>query len=247
MIRYSWPLLPNLISWWLINEVNRFIILFKLGADYNGVFALAIRFPSIIIMVNTVFMLAWQDQVITTNDEPGKQAFDRKVFSLFMNLQLSLVAVLISVSPFIIKYFVGPAFSACWKYMPPLYLGVAFSAFAGFLGTYYLGAKQTKAIFTTTIIGSIVNIIICISLIKNTGLYAPAFGTCIGYMVMYFARVQNSTAILHDRALQIKLFLLLLYVTAVTTVVYVENDIMNGNGFIVKCICQLMFMNQLPP
>src|ERR1700744_2331690 len=51
MIGYSWPLIPNTISWWLINEVNRFIILFKLGADSNGIFALSNRFPAIMIIL----------------------------------------------------------------------------------------------------------------------------------------------------------------------------------------------------
>lgn len=192
LLVYSWPLIPNTISWWLINEVNRFIILGALGIDENGIFAVAIRFPSIILIINSIFMLAWQDQAIQLHGSDEKVSFYQKIFNAFMKFQFSVVLLLIPVSRWVVLNFFGSDFSESWKYMPLLYLGVVFSSFAAFLGANYLGSKRTKEIFTTTIAGSVVNILICFLFIRQIGLYAPAIGTCVGFVIIWLLRLRKS-------------------------------------------------------
>ncbi|WP_183568330.1 oligosaccharide flippase family protein [Mucilaginibacter sp. SP1R1] len=192
MAKYSWPLIPNTISWWLINEVNRFIILFKLGADSNGIFALSNRFPAIILILNSIFMLSWQDHAISNHDNKDKDAFYTKVFNIYMVLELTIVILLISVSRLMVKHLVGPQFYESWMYMPVLYLSVAFSSFAAFLGAGYLGAKKTVGIFATTVCGSVLNLIISYLFISKIGLFAPAIGTLLGFMVMWVVRTYQT-------------------------------------------------------
>ncbi len=192
MLHYSWPLIPNMISWWLINEVNRFIILIKLGADSNGIFAISNRFPAIIIILNSIFMLSWQDHAIGAQKDQEKDVFYSKVFNVFMGLELSVVIFLTAISHYTVRYLVGPGFQDAWKFMPMLYLSVAFSSFAGFLSVGYLAAKKTKGIFTTSIVSSVVNIIISYSLIDKWGLYAPALGTLTGFVLMWVIRIYQT-------------------------------------------------------
>jgi len=192
LLVYSWPLIPNTISWWLINEVNRFIILGSLGIEENGIFAVAIRFPSIILIVNSIFMLAWQDQAIQLHDSEEKVKFYQKIFDAFMKFQFSVVLLLIPVSRLVVLNFFGSDFSESWKYMPILYLGVVFSSFAAFLGANYLGTRQTKEIFTTTIYGSLINVSICFLFISQIGLYAPAIGTYVGFLIIWLLRLRKS-------------------------------------------------------
>ena len=192
MIGYSWPLIPNTISWWLINEVNRFIILFKLGADSNGIFALSNRFPAIMIILSSVFMLSWQDHAIDSHDKENKDVFYSKVFNIYMTLQLTVVIFLISVSRIVVKHFIGPQFFDSWRYMPILYLSVAFSSFAAFLGAGYLGSKKTLGIFATTICGSALNLIFSYLFISKIGLFAPAIGTLLGFAMMWIVRIYQT-------------------------------------------------------
>jgi O-antigen/teichoic acid export membrane protein len=192
MLQYSWPLIPNMISWWLINEVNRFIILLKIGPDANGIFAISNRFPAIIIILNSIFMLSWQDHAIGAQKDEDKDAFYSKIFNVFMTLELSVVIFLTSISHYTVKYLIGPQFQDSWKYMPLLYLSVAFSSFAGFLGVGYLAAKKTRGIFTTSIISSVLNILISYLLIDKIGLYAPALGTLTGFVLMWLIRLYQT-------------------------------------------------------
>src|SRR5690606_8485784 len=68
MFGYSWPLVPNTISWWLINAADKYIILYVLSIEANGIYGVASRFPAIIVLVNSVFLMAWQDTGITTKE-----------------------------------------------------------------------------------------------------------------------------------------------------------------------------------
>ncbi|NLN33423.1 MAG: oligosaccharide flippase family protein [Flavobacteriaceae bacterium] len=206
LLLYSWPLIPNTISWWLINEVNRFIILGNLGLEDNGIFAVAIRFPSIILIINSIFMLAWQDQAIQIQDSKEKEKFYQKIFDAFMRFQICTALLLIPVSRFVVQNFFGSDFSESWKYMPILYLGVVYSSFAAFLGANYLGAKKTREIFTTTIYGSILNVAVCYLFINQIGLYAPTIGTLLGFILIWILRLRKSGV---GKSLNWKTFLLL--------------------------------------
>lgn len=192
MVRYSWPLIPNTISWWLINEVNRFIILYSMGASANGVFAIANKFPSIIIIVNSIFMLSWQDHAMSTLHEKGKEEMNSKIFNTYMVLEFTMVIFLTTVSKFMVTHLIGNAYFDAWRYMPVLYLSVAFSSFSGFFGVAYLGAKKTSSVFTTSLYGSLVNIAVTFLLIKEIGLFAPAVGSALGFLVMYAVRLYQT-------------------------------------------------------
>jgi O-antigen/teichoic acid export membrane protein len=80
---------------------------------------------------------------------------------------------------------VDSSYSDTWKYMPLLFLGTAFSAFSAFYGSIYLKNKRTFKLFTTTIVGGLINVVITYFLIPSVGLFAPGIGTLVG--CIYFA------------------------------------------------------------
>jgi len=48
LIKYSLPLIPNGISWWIINVSDRTIISVLLGTAANGIYAISNKFPAIL-------------------------------------------------------------------------------------------------------------------------------------------------------------------------------------------------------
>ena len=59
MLKYSWPLVPNGISWWLINASDRTIISAFMGTAANGIYAVATKFPSIVSSFMGIFVMSW--------------------------------------------------------------------------------------------------------------------------------------------------------------------------------------------
>ncbi|MEP0676450.1 MAG: polysaccharide biosynthesis C-terminal domain-containing protein [Nonlabens ulvanivorans] len=189
LLKYSTPLIPNAISWWLINAANRFLILHLMGIEANGDFAISSRFPAILAIINSIFMLAWQDIAISKINDNEDVSFVSKLFNQFLILEICLTILLIPISKFLVSYVVESSYQDTWKYMPLLFLGTAFSSFSAFYGSIYLKEKRTINLFTTTIIGGIVNLGITYLLIPLIGLFAPGVGTLLGFATVFILRV----------------------------------------------------------
>lgn len=188
MVAYSWPLIPNAVSWWMISLANKYLIIWFIGVDANGIFAISNRFPAIILIINTVFMLALQDFILL---DTSKQKDYSKFFNTFLRIELSLTLVLISMSRLMTLGLISHSFYESWRYMPVLFLSVGVSAVASFLGNGYIETKQTKNIFYTTLVGGVINIGFTLLLIKYIGLYAASFGTLLGFLVITLIRYRQ--------------------------------------------------------
>jgi O-antigen/teichoic acid export membrane protein len=184
MLKYCLPLIPNSISWWLVNAADKFLILYYLGVNSNGIYAISSRLPSIITILNTIFILAWQDHSMTSKDS----SIDSKTFDRFYTFELSFVLVLISASKIIVEGIVSSSFIDAYKYMPMLFIGAAYSAFSAYFGAYYLKSGNTKGIFVTSIAGGVTNIVVVLLLIKHIGLYSSALGTFLSFLVIFIYR-----------------------------------------------------------
>ena len=225
MIKYAWPLIPNAVSWWMINASNRFLILIFLGVDVNGLFAITNRFPSIILIVNSIFMLAWQDQVII--EANNKDNNHDKIFDFFLRLEFTVSIILISSSRYLVKLIIDPKFYESWKYMPLMYIAVVLSSFCSFLGTGYIKQKRTKSIFYTTMAGGVVNIIVSYSLIERIGLYAPAIGTLTGFLAVWMYRIYDTKSFFYIRINYIILFQLIIITSVYYYLSTIENNIID--------------------
>ena len=216
LLNYSFPLLPNTLSWWLIDLGSRYIILFFIGLEENGLYAVAARYAGIIALVNSIFILSWQDYVINSK---LKISSNKKKLSLSLNLfvafQIGLVILLTSFSKELIFYTTPVAFHDAANYLPVLLISSAFASFCGFYGAFYLKEKRTRKIFTTTFIGSIINIIFCIALINYFSLYAVAAASFVGFFVTFLIRYRDFDIMLNFNKLipLIFIYIAVFYIT----------------------------------
>jgi O-antigen/teichoic acid export membrane protein len=88
------------------------------------------------------------------------------------------------------------AYSSAWKLVPYLIVGSIISGFSSFVGTNYSAAKNTVGVFKTTIIGAIINTILCIILIPINGLYGVCISFALSYFVIFVVRINDTNKIL---------------------------------------------------
>ncbi len=185
MLLYSLPLIPNLISWWLISSASKFIILDKLGIEANGVYAIANRFPSMLVLINSVLILPIQDSLL-------KQRSDFQYFisivQRFVRFELIVVVLLSVGSPIYVKFMVEDSFYEAWMYMPFLFLGVGFNTLASVIGIIYQKEKKTMRITVTTVIGGIISILLSFLLVSEFGLMGISLSFFAGYLIMFLLR-----------------------------------------------------------
>ena len=189
MLKYSILLVPNNISWWIINVSDRLMLTYMIGASANGIYAIACKFPSIVAVLHTIFYQAWQEQAVLEYGSEDRDAFYTKIFNIYMRLSLCSVLILIPLSKWIIMHFMDVSYQSGYMYIGILYLGSIFSSFSSFFGTGYISAKDTKSAMITTMIGAIVNIVLNLTFIPTLGIWAACISTLIGYLVVWIIRI----------------------------------------------------------
>lgn len=190
-IKYAFPLVANMMSWWLINFSSKYVILFFMGADSNGIYAVASRMAAILMVINSIYMLAIQDIIIGNKERKGNRASSEEVsaYNGFIRFELYAIALLTIMSPLIIDSLFSDVYFESWYHMPILMLSVAFSAFSAYVGLGYQLLKKTWDILITTIIGGFIALVFSVFLVPLLGLYAVSISVVMGYLVVYFIRI----------------------------------------------------------
>ncbi|WP_188454983.1 lipopolysaccharide biosynthesis protein [Virgibacillus oceani] len=191
-LTYSIPIIPGAISWWIVTMSDRYMITLFLGVEYNGIYAVAIKIPAILIVINTVFSLAWKDSAIVEFDSADKNEYYSKVFKHFFRFMATSVIILILITKPVLEIAIAEEFYSSWKYIGILLLATLFSAFSQFWGAGYHGAKKTNVILVTAVSGAIVNVLFNLVLINYIGLYAVALSTFLAFLTMWLIRIVSS-------------------------------------------------------
>lgn len=192
LIKYSIPLIPNVISWWIMNLADRYIINYNLGTSGNGIYAIANKLPTILFLANSIFYLAWQESAILNYNSKDRNEYYSKMFNMYMKFLISFSILVLAFTKLAFRIMVDSKFSDAMEYVPLLYLGTIFSAFSSFYGTGYHSAKDTKGAFTTSMYGALVNIATNWILIPFIGLQAASLSTMIGFLVMWLLRIKQT-------------------------------------------------------
>lgn len=188
ILQYSIPLVPNSITWWVINASSRYFISFYVGLGANGLYAVASRIPSVLNMLYQVFNQAWQLSAIEEYENDNRTDFFTKVFnylSTFMFLGASFV--IIFTKP-IFRLLFAPEYFNAWMVTPFLLIGTVYSSFSSFLGTNYIAAKETKGIFNTSIYGGVISLGLNFLLIPTMGLTGAGISSVVSFIAMFIFR-----------------------------------------------------------
>ncbi|PER73393.1 lipopolysaccharide biosynthesis protein [Priestia megaterium] len=188
LLSFSLPMIPNSLSWWVMNVSDRFIIIEFLSSAHNGIYAMANKLPSLIFMVNTIYNLAWQDEAIKKAGSEEAHKIYSKQLVVYVYMQFGFLILFTLFLPIFAPYILKNEFADSIKYVPLLTLAAVFSGISSFYGTFYFSTGKTKGAFYTSMWGAIINVIFNLVLIKYIGLYAPVISTIISFLLMFLLR-----------------------------------------------------------
>lgn len=192
MLRYSLFLLPNQLSWWAMTMLCRLIIVGFMGYSANGIFSVAMKFPSALTMVSSIFTPAWQEQAITLFNGDEKDAYFSKVFNQYAVLLLALLVPGVPLTKIFVQVAMDSAYYSCFDVVTVLYLGAVVNALSSFVGVLYLCAKDTKGAASTTILGAVVNAALSVALVPFVGLMGAALGNLAGNVAILVVRLRQT-------------------------------------------------------
>lgn len=186
--KYSIPLIPNSISWWIINTLDRTVISTNLGVSENGIYSAATKFSVVYTNASNVFNTTWINSASIHIDDKDNIEFFSNIIMTALKILASICIGIIAFMPFIFNLFIKENFKEAYYQIPILMLSALFNAIVGLISAVYIAKKITKKLAKTSIISAIINIIINLLLIKHIGLYAASISTALAYFTMMILR-----------------------------------------------------------
>ncbi len=203
MLRYSVPLIPATLCWWITNVSDRFMVTYFCGEAQNGLYAAAYKIPNILTIAGGIFIDAWQFSAVVANrradhretDEETVQrrraltAFFSRIFKGYGAFLCLGAGGLILLTRPIVSILLDLSYAEAWQYIPVLLLATVLSAFSNFVGTVYMVECRGLATMVTSLIGALANIGLNLWLIPLMGPMGAAIATMISYFLMFIIRL----------------------------------------------------------
>lgn len=225
MIRYSAPLVPNNLSWVIISLSDRLMLTQMTGADANGIYAVANKFPNIVYTCYGFFSTAWKESAARILKEENKSQYYNSIYKDVKFFLKAIVLGLIAIMPLAFPLLVNESYNDAYKYIPILIISIYYTNMSNFYGGIFTAYKSTKIMGSTTAVAAVINIVINIIFIPKFGIYAATFSTLISNIVVYFYRRYKIMDYIKLKEKFNYVFWILLVITLITY--YKNNMILN--------------------
>lgn len=191
LIDYSWPMIPNSLSSWVMRLSDRMILAAFMGVEATAIYAAANKLPNMFNIVQSTFSLAWQENAsISVGDKDSGEYYGR-MFDNIYNMFAGMMALLIAFTPIAFKILIRGDYSESYNHMPILYIAVLFATISSYLGGIYIAHMKTKEIGITTTLAAGTNFLINILFVKRIGIYAASLSTLISYLWLSVYRMYD--------------------------------------------------------
>lgn len=224
LLKYSIPLIPNAISWWIVNVSDRIIITYFMNVSVNGIYSVANKFSSLITTIYNVFNITWTESVAVNFNSEDRDEYFSKIFDITLRFFGALCLGIIAFMPFVFNIMVNQEFNEAYVQIPILIIATMFNILVSFLGTIYVAKKLTKEIAKTSMIAAIINIIVNVILINKIGLYAASVSTLVAWFSMTVYRYIDCKKYIKIK-LNIKLLISIIFMCAISVISYYKKNI----------------------
>lgn len=188
MLKYSIPLMPTIISWWIMQMSDKYIIIAYSGLAVSGIYSIAYKIPSVLSVVSAIFNKAWQISSVKSSNDDDYPVFFRKVYLLYFVFCMTVCSILIVLSKALGYVLFANEYFIAWKYVPTLLVAYFFSGLSGVMASAFTTKKRTSVLFYSTLCGAALNLVLNFALIPKYGALAAAVTTLIGFCVTCLIR-----------------------------------------------------------
>lgn len=200
MLRFAIPMIPSTLLWWIVSVSDRYIITYVIGTEANGLYAAAYKIPTVIVLVATIFMNAWQVSAFAeTHDKKALARFFSNVFNGYQSLIFFAGGLLIPFAKICTMLLVANDYYTSWQYIPFLMLATIYNCLVQFMGSIYMVERKSAATLVTSIIAGAVNIAGNFLLIPLCGVNGAAYSTCFSYFLVFIIRAVHTKKLIRMR------------------------------------------------
>lgn len=238
MLKYSIPLIPTTVFWWITSVSDRYMITAFLGSDANGIYTVACKLPTMLTLLSSVFLEAWKFSAVSESRENRRTyiRFYSQIWSSFSGFMTLAGSIVIACSHIGVRLLSTEEYFSAWQYVPVLSTATVFASFVTFMGSVYMVTGKSGQSFLTAMAGALVNLLLNAALIPGFGIQGAAVATLASYFVSFVLRAVSARRLIPFRLYTGRLFANM-FVLAVQTVFSVRELPMQS---VVQGICILL-------
>lgn len=189
MLRYSVPLIPTTMFWWIVGMSDRYMVTWFCGDTQTGMLAIAHKIPSLLTIVSAIFYQAWQISAIDESGQGKRTArFYSQTYDYYGTLLFCAASGMVMLIQPITKVMYDAAYYESWRYVPFLVMSEVFSSLVTFLGSFYMVSKKNATVPLAIFVGAAANIGLNFWLIPKYGVMGATFATLLSYLLAYGIR-----------------------------------------------------------
>ncbi len=195
MLKYSIPMIPANIFWWITNVSDRFMVTGFCGDAVNGLYSASYKIPTLMMTLSGIFVTAWRNSAVDERDSKDGAGFYERVYNAFSAIVFLMAGCIIAFSKVITAVMFDPSYGEAWVNIPVLTLAMVFFNLVSFLGSLYIAEKKSVYSLLTSMAGAVVNVVLNLLLIPKMGAMGAAIATFVSYLVAFALRALTAKKI----------------------------------------------------
>jgi O-antigen/teichoic acid export membrane protein len=200
MLRFSLPMIPAQISFWVINASDMFFVRYmcdgwggRSGSAWSGLLSTGYFMPTILNTLGLIFYDAWQLSAVT--EESDRETFFSRIFHSYSSVMFCCAAgILWLCRP--VMHIMKANYYEAWRFVPFLTIAATFTCFNQFFNSIYVVYKRSTNSLYTMLAGAIANCIMNYFFILWWGPIGATYASFLGLFLVFILRAINTRGLL---------------------------------------------------
>ena len=184
LVRYGGPLIPADAAAFLLNVVDRAYLLRAESPAAAGLYSVAIKLATGVILLVRGFQLAWPPLAYSVTDDREAGRLYARVTTAYLIVTGVAVGAFELLGRWLVRLLAAPSFYPAHEALPWLALGWALYGLYLVLVTIAGRAKATVRTLPAALVGLVVNVLLLVTLVDPLGIRGAAIALCGAYIAM---------------------------------------------------------------
>lgn len=184
MLEFGVPTVPAEGTTYALNVVDRSYLLHTQGAGEAGLYALAVKLATVVIVAVRGFQYAWPPLAYSISDDQQAKRLYARVTTYYVLATGLVVAAIVLLGRWLVRLLAAPSFYEAHTALPWLALGWSLYGLLLVFVTIAGRAKVTTRTFPGAVAGLTVNVLVLVWLTGPLGIVGAGIALCAAYLVM---------------------------------------------------------------
>ena len=245
MLSYSWPMIPNSLSNWVLSFSDRAVLTAFMGLEANAIYSVANKIPALFTTVQGTFVFAWQENASLASKDSDADTYYAEMFDSIFGILVGIMALLIAATPILFWLLIRGDYKEAYYQMPILFMGMLFSSMASFIGGIYVAHKKTRSVGVTTILAAACNLVIDLVFVHKIGIFAASISTLVSYVFLTIYRMVDVQKFQKVKFNTGRFCLLIALLVLMCAICWIDTVALNVLNIILGCIIAVVVNREI--